>query len=340
MSFNSNHTFKSYMLFTLINMLHFYPPPSSSSSWFGVWIGLELNMMSFIPLITIKMNYYFSESALKYFLIQALGSTLLIMSSCMFMSFPQMSPPLLLTSLFLKLGSAPFHFWFPQVMSGLTWPQAIILSTLQKIAPMILISYLSTYPSLMQIISLSAILSAITGALGGLNTMQLRKMMAFSSINHMSWMLMSISISDTFWITYFLFYSAITSSIMILFYILQTFTLSDLMKSNQTNPIHSLIIPLNFLSLGGLPPFTGFIPKWMLIQFLINSKLFLPLIFLLSSALITLYFYLRITIFFFLLTNPTMIINMKLNMTYSFSMKLLLFFNLFMFLLPLMFLFF
>nr|BCD33833.1 NADH dehydrogenase subunit 2 [Geothelphusa grandiovata] len=310
----------------------------SSPSWFGIWIGLELNMLSFIPLISIKMNSYFSESALKYFLIQALGSTLFILSTCMLLSFPQMSPPLLLTSLFLKLGSAPFHFWFPQVMSGLIWPQAIILMTLQKIPPMILISYLSMNSGLIQIISLSAILSAIIGALGGLNTTQLRKIMAFSSINHMSWMLISISISEMFWTMYFIFYSIISSSIMILFNMLQTFTLSDLMKLNQTNSLHSLLIPFNLLSLGGLPPLAGFIPKWLLIQLLINNKFFFSLIFLLSSALITLYFYLRITIFFLMMNNPFMIIYSKLNSPYTLISNSFMFFNLFMLLLPFMFL--
>nr|YP_009459842.1 NADH dehydrogenase subunit 2 [Sinopotamon yaanense]AUT14014.1 NADH dehydrogenase subunit 2 [Sinopotamon yaanense] len=310
----------------------------SSSSWFGIWVGLELNMMSFIPLITIKMNSYFSESALKYFLIQALSSTMFIMASCMFLSFSQLSPLILLTSLFLKLGSAPFHFWFPHVMSGLTWPQAILLMTLQKIGPMILISYIVIYSSMMQVISLSAILSAIIGALGGLNTMHLQKLMAFSSINHMSWMLISITINDMFWITYFLFYSIISSSIMILFNMFQTFTLSDLMKFNQKNPINILLIPLNLLSLGGLPPFAGFIPKWMLIQLLINNKLFFTLIFLLSSTLVTLYFYLRLTIFFFLVINPTMILNKKLNVIPSLSGNIFLFFNLFTFSLPVLFL--
>nr|QUL60396.1 NADH dehydrogenase subunit 2 [Terrapotamon thungwa] len=310
----------------------------SASSWFTIWIGLELNMISFIPLISMKMNLYFAESALKYFLIQALGSILFIMSSCIFLTLPQMSYLLLLTSLLLKLGSAPLHFWFPQVVSGLSWPQAILLMTLQKITPMILISYLSFSPILMQVILLSAILSAVIGALGGLNTTQLRKMMTFSSINHMSWMLISILISDMFWMTYFLFYSLISSSIMILFNLFQTFTLSDLMKFSQSNPTLILLIPLNFLSLGGMPPFAGFIPKWMLIQLLIFNKMYFPLTFLLISTLITLYFYLRITIFFFLLINPTMINYMKLN-TPSFSnSNPLMFFNLFMFFLPIMFL--
>nr|YP_010029442.1 NADH dehydrogenase subunit 2 [Aparapotamon similium]QOU10857.1 NADH dehydrogenase subunit 2 [Aparapotamon similium] len=312
----------------------------SSTSWFNIWVGLELNMMSFIPLITIKMNSYFSESALKYFLIQALGSTLFIVASCLFFSFKSLSSTLILMSLFLKLGSAPFHFWFPQVMSGLTWPQTILLMTVQKIAPMILISYLLNSPTSFQIISLSAMLSALIGALGGLNSTYLRKIMAFSSINHMSWMLISLTISEMFWYAYFLFYSLISISIVTLFNMSQAFTLSDLMKYNQINLIFSLLIPLNLLSLGGLPPFTGFIPKWMLIQLLINNKLYFSLFIFLFSALITLYFYLRITIFFFLLFNSFSIMNMIPFSSFSnFISPLFLFFNLFMFLFPFMFIF-
>nr|YP_010572964.1 NADH dehydrogenase subunit 2 [Potamon fluviatile]UZH44822.1 NADH dehydrogenase subunit 2 [Potamon fluviatile] len=311
----------------------------SSSTWFGSWIGLELNMLSFIPLITIKMNFYFSESALKYFLIQALGSTLFISASCMYLTLTFISSPLILLSLLLKLGSAPFHFWFPQVMEGMAWPQAIMLMTIQKIAPMVLISYLLTYPMLTFITSLSAILSAMTGALGGFNTMSLRKLMAFSSINHLSWMLISITIADVFWMLYFIFYSILTLSVVILFSMFQAYTLSDLMKSNQINSSFNLFIPLNLLSLGGLPPLSGFIPKWMLIQLLINNKLFIPLFFLLVSALITLYFYLRIIMLFIILTNPIMSVNVKLNpmSSLSFFMSSFTLFNMFMLTLPLMF---
>nr|BCD33910.1 NADH dehydrogenase subunit 2 [Indochinamon kimboiense] len=326
-------------LFFFISLISGVLISISSPSWFSAWVGLELNMLSFIPLITIKMNSYLSESALKYFLIQALGSALFIMSSCMFLSFFQLSPSLLLASLLLKLGGAPFHFWFPQVMSGLTWFQVMILMTLQKIGPMVLISYLSIYENLIKIIYFSAILSAIAGALGGLNMMNLRKMMAFSSINHMSWMLMSIVISDMFWILYFFFYSAISLSIITLFNMFQSFTMSDLMKSSQiSSPTNSLLISLNLFSLGGLPPFTGFIPKWMLTQLLIDNNLLIPLIFLFSSALITLYFYLRASIFFIFSTKPSSI-NNKFNMPYHSLPSSLLFFNFLMLFLPFIFLF-
>nr|QGT77257.1 NADH dehydrogenase subunit 2 [Somanniathelphusa bawangensis] len=312
----------------------------SSSSWFGAWIGLELNMMSFIPLISLKMNQFFSESALKYFLIQALGSSLLIFASCLLFSLPLLSSPLLLSTLLLKLGSAPFHFWFPQIMEGLAWPQTILLMSIQKIAPMFLISSLMIYPTLIQMTIFSSILSALVGAFGGLNSLYLRKIMAFSSINHMSWMLISISISDNFWVIYFLFYTFISSSIVLMFNMFQAFSFSDLLKSEYMKFSFMIFFSTSLLSLGGLPPFTGFMPKWMLIQLLINHKLILPLMFLLLSALITLYFYLRILIPFILFMNPILNSYMKTSNSFysSFMINLLTFFNFIGLLTPFLFL--
>ncbi|KAG7168731.1 Cytochrome c oxidase subunit 1-like 14, partial [Homarus americanus] len=75
---------------------------------------LELNLLSFIPLIITKNNQYSSESALKYFLIQALGSAIIIFSASIILISPSVAPLCLALALLLKLGAAPFHFWFPQ----------------------------------------------------------------------------------------------------------------------------------------------------------------------------------------------------------------------------------
>nr|YP_009239908.1 NADH dehydrogenase subunit 2 [Grapsus tenuicrustatus]AMN14542.1 NADH dehydrogenase subunit 2 [Grapsus tenuicrustatus] len=283
----------------------------SSTSWFGAWIGLELNALSFIPLITLSMNPYYSESALKYFLIQALGSAMLIMSSFLFTSLLKLASIMLFLALLLKLGSAPFHFWFPQVMEGLGWPQAFLLMTIQKLAPMILLSYLIASSLVIKMTLLAAIISAMVGALGGLNVTYLRKIIAFSSINHMSWMLAALSIGDSFWLFYFLIYSLIVLSVTTTFHSLQTFTLSDLIQSDYSSPYNAALISMNFLSLAGLPPLTGFIPKWFTIQIMVNLNLFIPLFFLLASALITLYFYLRIIVSFLIMYNPSMSFNIK-----------------------------
>nr|YP_009525752.1 NADH dehydrogenase subunit 2 [Orithyia sinica]AXS67526.1 NADH dehydrogenase subunit 2 [Orithyia sinica] len=314
----------------------------SSSSWFGAWVGLELNLMSFIPIITMKMNMHLSEAALKYFLVQALGSTFIIMSSCLLISFSFIAPLLLLMGLLLKLGSAPFHFWFPQVMEGLMWPQAFTLLSIQKIAPMTLISYVLFTPIFTQILLLSAILSAMIGAIGGLNSMQLRKIMAFSSINHMSWMMVGLSINNSLWITYFSFYTIISGSVILFFFSNSSFNISSILSLNSNNPAYLLFLSLSLLSLGGLPPFTGFIPKWMMIQVMVMNNMFIPLVFLLLSTLITLYFYLRIITSCVLIMTPIMTMNTKITPSVSLSswLPMISFTNIIGLFVPLIFLFF
>lgn len=329
--------FPSSYLFFLSTLLIGSIISISSSSWFGGWVGLELNIISFIPLITLKINSYFSEAALKYFLIQALGSALFIYASCISISLIDFIYVFTLFALLLKLAAAPFHFWFPQVAEGLHWPQLFILSTIQKLAPIILISYLTVNGLLIKTITISAILSALIGAWGGLNLTSLRKIIAFSSINHISWILIAISIRDTLWLTYFIFYSIISLSVIMTFFNIQAFSLSIIIQSNQNTIFYTLIMSLNMLSLGGLPPLSGFVPKWIILQLIVNIKLFLPLFFLLMSALITLYFYLRISIPFILISNPTINFNIKITAPTPVSALLLILisFNFYGILLPL-----
>lgn len=313
----------------------------SSSSWFGAWIGLELNLISFIPLIINKINPYSAEASLKYFLIQALASTLIILSRCLIIYTSNLTYILILIALLLKLGAAPFHLWFPQVIEGLSWLQTIILITIQKLAPMFLISYLTDSSLTIQIIYISAILSAYIGALGGLNVIKLRKIIAFSSINHISWILIALTINDIIWIIYFSFYAIISTSVVFLLHSIQSTSISDLLNPNHSTLFPALTIPLSLLSLGGLPPFTGFLPKWLIIQTILTYNIYLPLFFLLSSALITLYFYLRILIPYIIILTPTFSFNLKIISfsSISYSMPIIAFLNIIGLFIPFLFLF-
>nr|AGA56179.1 NADH dehydrogenase subunit 2 [Polycheles typhlops] len=276
----------------------------SSTSWFSAWVGLELNLLAFIPLITSKNNLFYSESALSYFLIQALGSALLIFSASLLLMETPFYLFIMSLSLFLKMGAAPFHFWFPKIMEGLNWPQAFILMTVQKLAPMSLISYISFNFICSSLISLTIPLSAIIGALGGLNQTKLRSLMAFSSINHMAWMLSAILMNHTSWLLYFFFYSLMTFSIIVLFFHLKTFFFPQLLNLSSLPPLLKASLSTSLLSLGGLPPFSGFFPKWLLIQEMIFYKFYFFLFILLTSTLITLYFYLRMLYPLLTLSTP------------------------------------
>lgn len=190
----------------------------------------------------------------------------------------------------LKSGAAPFHFWFPNLIEGITWINALILITWQKIAPLILISYLNIRNFLL----VRVILSVIVGALGGLNQTSLRKLIAFSSINHLGWILRALIIRESIWLTYFIFYSFLSLVLTFIFNNFKLYHLNQLFSWFTNRKILKFTLFINFLSLGGLPPFLGFFPKWVLIQELTFYSQYFQLFILIISTLITLFFYLRI----------------------------------------------
>nr|YP_009727744.1 NADH dehydrogenase subunit 2 [Rhinoestrus usbekistanicus]QHX99782.1 NADH dehydrogenase subunit 2 [Rhinoestrus usbekistanicus] len=268
----------------------------SANSWLSAWMGLEINLLSFIPLMS-DSKLMSTEASLKYFLTQALASSILLFAMIMYLlnfnkiNSTYLSKMMISSALFLKSGIAPFHFWFPNVMEGLTWINALILMTWQKIAPMMLISYTIMKP----LIILSILMSSLIGALGGLNQISLRKLMAYSSINHMSWMLMALLNNNLLWMIYFIFYSFLSMTMIYMFNIFKTSHINQLFSLMIYSKSIKFLSLINLLSLGGLPPFLGFLPKWIIIQSSTNNNQLFILSFLIIMALITLFFYLRLS---------------------------------------------
>nr|UQJ73603.1 NADH dehydrogenase subunit 2 [Potthastia sp. 4XL] len=297
----------SYKLLFLMTLMIGTLISISSTSWLGVWMGLEINLLSFIPLMKNTNNILTSEASLKYFLTQALASSLLLFSIILFFSMSNLNNLMLMnytnlliaSSLLLKSGAAPFHFWFPSVMEGLSWNNGLILMTWQKIAPMMLISYCMNFNFFLFII-VSCILF---GSLGGLNQTSLRKLMAFSSINHIGWMMAGMLNSENLWMLYFLFYVFLSFSIVFMFNNLKIFNISQMFSFYSSSSIMKFLMFLCLLSLGGLPPFLGFLPKWLIIESLINLNLMTMLMIMVTFTLITLFFYLRICYAAFLLNH-------------------------------------
>nr|YP_010528110.1 NADH dehydrogenase subunit 2 [Rhyzodiastes puetzi]UXW64212.1 NADH dehydrogenase subunit 2 [Rhyzodiastes puetzi] len=271
----------------------------SSSNWMSAWMGLEINLLCFIPLMSQKNLSNNSEATMKYFLIQSMASSLLIFSILLNLLMLNINSTLytnnyllmiMNTSLMLKIGIAPFHFWFVEIIEKINWMNSTILLTWQKLAPMMLLSYTTKSMIFIMIICL---ITTFTGSIMGLNQTSLRKIMAFSSLNHLGWMLSTLLINKLLWMIYFFIYLVITITITMLFHFLKIFFL----KQMFTMPLNSFMIKfnlsLNFLSLGGLPPFLGFFPKWLVILKL-SSSFNTLLLFMIFMSLITLYFYLRI----------------------------------------------
>lgn len=197
---------------------------------------------------------------------------------------------LISSSILLKSGAAPFHFWFPNVIEGLNWQRNLILITWQKIAPLIILSYIISF----YLIIFTILISTLFRRLGGLNQTSLRKLISFSSINHLGWILRGILYRENLWLIYFFLYTILNFTIISIFDRLKLFNLNQTFKIFNSNIIIKLSIFINLLSLGGLPPFLGFLPKWLIIETIILSKQYRLIIIILFLTLITLYFYLRI----------------------------------------------
>nr|QOV03299.1 NADH dehydrogenase subunit 2 [Phaonia errans] len=314
----------------------------SANSWLSAWMGLEINLLSFIPLMS-DNKLMSTEASLKYFLIQALSSSILLFSVILLLLnhnsyLISIITMMIFFSLMMKSGSAPFHFWFLNVMEGLSWTNAFILMVWQKITPLMLISYIIFKP----LIIITVIFSTMIGAIGGLNQTSLRKLMAYSSINHLGWMLAAMYSSNSLWMVYFLFYTFLTFSMVFMFNSFKISYINQLFSLFFNNKNLKFMFYFNLLSLGGLPPFLGFFPKLMVIQLLTMNNQLMLLIFMVLMTLITLYFYIRLCYSAFMLNyyennwlifSSYKLLNFNLFMLYSFfsSMGLFLIFSLYLF---------
>nr|ALO77502.1 NADH deshydrogenase subunit 2 [Gloeosoma sp. GLO01] len=301
----------------------------SSISWLSMWMGLEINLMAFIPLLINFKSIYSAESALKYFISQTLGSLILLFSMILnmiifeYMIFSKSMILLINSALLLKMGAAPFHFWFPEIIEGLNWINILILLTWQKIAPMILLMY---NLKLINFISTIIISSIIISTISSFNQISIRKILVFSSINHIGWMLSAMIFNQSIWLIYLMIYSLMTFLMIFMFYKMNCYFFNHLFLIFSKNKIIQILFFLNFFSLGGLPPFIGFFPKWITSNELMNNNFFIIFI-LIFFNLIMLYIYIR------LMHNSILLKNYSIKNNFYSNNILLLISNLFFILL-------
>nr|YP_009026973.1 NADH dehydrogenase subunit 2 [Equus przewalskii]ADQ54715.1 NADH dehydrogenase subunit 2 [Equus caballus]ADQ54884.1 NADH dehydrogenase subunit 2 [Equus caballus]ADQ54936.1 NADH dehydrogenase subunit 2 [Equus caballus]ADQ55144.1 NADH dehydrogenase subunit 2 [Equus caballus]ADQ55157.1 NADH dehydrogenase subunit 2 [Equus caballus] len=275
-----------------------------SSHWLMIWIGFEMNLLAIIPVLMKKYNPRTMEASTKYFLTQATASMLLMMAIIINLMhsgqwtitkvFNPTASIIMTSALAMKLGLTPFHFWVPEVTQGISLTSGLILLTWQKLAPMSILYQIS--PSInLNILLTMAVLSILVGGWGGLNQTQLRKIMAYSSIAHMGWMTAVLVYNPTLTMLNMLIYIMMTLTMFMLFIHSSSTTTLSLSHTWNKTPLTTTLILITLLSMGGLPPLSGFMPKWMIIQELTkNSSIILPTL-MAIMALLNLYFYMRLT---------------------------------------------
>nr|QFR15926.1 NADH dehydrogenase subunit II [Anolis australis] len=276
----------------------------TSHHWLMAWIGLEINTLAIIPIISMQHNPRSTEAATKYFLTQAAASSLILFSSLTnawqtgTWDITQLSTTqsciLLTMALLMKLGLAPLHFWLPEVTQGSTMFSALIIMTWQKLAPMSLIYLTSNNLSTATLLTMG-LFSTIIGGWAGLNQTQTRKIMAYSSIAHLGWMASVASIMTNILIMNLIIYLLLTMAMFFSLIITKSKTIQDTSTTWTNSPYLVILMVLTLLSLGGLPPLTGFIPKWLILEQLTTQNLIPLAFFMAMAALLSLFFYLRLT---------------------------------------------
>nr|YP_007507000.1 NADH dehydrogenase subunit 2 [Leiothrix lutea]AFC65144.1 NADH dehydrogenase subunit 2 [Leiothrix lutea] len=275
----------------------------SSNHWITAWAGLEINTLAILPMISKSHHPRAIEAATKYFLTQATASTLVLFASMTNAwhtgqwDITQMTHPtscLILTSaIAMKLGLVPFHFWFPEVLQGSPLMTGLLLSTVMKFPPITL--FFMTSSSLNQtLLALMAVLSVAVGGWMGLNQTQIRKILAFSSISHLGWMTIIISYNPKLTLLNFYLYILMTTAVFLTLNSIKTLKLSTLMTTWTKTPALSAMLLLTMLSLAGLPPLTGFLPKWLIIQELTKQDMATMAVMISILSLLSLFFYLRL----------------------------------------------
>nr|ACL82532.1 NADH dehydrogenase subunit 2 [Zosterornis latistriatus] len=275
----------------------------SSNHWITAWAGLEINTLAILPLISKSHHPRSIEAATKYFLTQSAASALVLFSSMTNAwhtgqwDITQLTHPtssLILTSaIAMKLGLAPFHFWFPEVLQGSPLTTGLLLSTVMKLPPITLL--LMTSPSLNPtLLTCMAVLSTALGGWMGLNQTQTRKILAFSSISHLGWMAIIIAYNPKLTLLNFYLYALMTAAVFLTLNSIKALNLSTLMTTWTKTPPLSAMLLLTLLSLAGLPPLTGFLPKWLIIQELTKQDMIPAATTISLLSLLGLFFYLRL----------------------------------------------
>nr|AXP34550.1 NADH dehydrogenase subunit 2 [Myrmelastes rufifacies] len=276
---------------------------TSSNHWVMAWTGLEINTLAILPLISKSHHPRAIEATTKYFLVQATASALLLFSSMTNAWYTgqwditQLTHPtsclLLTTAISIKLGLVPFHFWFPEVLQGTSLTTGLLLATVLKFPPITL--FLLTSSSLNPtLLTLMAIASAALGGWAGLNQTQTRKILAFSSISHLGWMAIILVYNPKLTLIAFYIYCLMTVPIFLTLNTIKTLKLTTMSTAWTKIPPLTATLMLMLLSLAGLPPLTGFLPKWLIIQELTKQEMTPTATIIALLSLLGLFFYLRL----------------------------------------------
>jgi NADH-quinone oxidoreductase subunit N len=303
----------------------------SAQNLIGFYIGLELQNLSLYVLAAFNRDSArSSESGLKYFVLSALASGILLYGMSLIYGFtgsteyadiarvvaqPGQNIGLVfglvffLAGIVFKISAVPFHMWTPDVYEGAPTPVTAFLAMSPKVAAMSIIvrALLQAFPSAFhewqQVIVFVSILSMALGAVAAIGQTNIKRLMAYSSIGHMGYVLLGLAAGTSQGVEAVLIY--------LLIYLVTgagTFacilamrrdgemieTIDDLAGLARTQPKLAFAFAMLMLSLAGIPPLAGFFAKFYVFMAAIDAHLYTLAIIGVVTSVVGAYYYLRI----------------------------------------------
>ena len=321
---NENLYRYEYILFILFAILGSFVL-ISSDNFLTAFIGLELQSLSLYLMAAFNTkNLKSNEAGIKYFSLGALSSGFLLFGISMiyydtgsfymqnlnnFTTISEIGLSLVLISLFFKVSAAPFHIWTPDVYEGSPTISTLFFASLPKFASLIFLFrvyqelYISGIQSLNYIFQIVCAISLLVGVYGAITQKVIKRLLAFSSINHIGFMLLGIMsyqfMSEGTLFFYLIIYLITTFGIFAVLLNLRTvegeFTkISQLNGLRFTSNSKSISMLVFFFSLAGIPPFAGFFAKFFILSASITDGFFFLSIVAVLSSVIAAFYYLTI----------------------------------------------
>nr|YP_010501941.1 NADH dehydrogenase subunit 2 [Laemobothrion tinnunculi]UXC94707.1 NADH dehydrogenase subunit 2 [Laemobothrion tinnunculi]UXC94722.1 NADH dehydrogenase subunit 2 [Laemobothrion tinnunculi] len=298
----------------------------SSSTWWSMWVGMELTGFMFSCWLAFYETPKMKLKVFIYFIIQLISSSAFFMSNIM-MSHLNNSFMVYLNSysLMMKMGGFPFHTWMFSIIENLDYKKFFFLMTMMKLIPMAAMN-MTEFTQLFLLTSLGGMFLAPSSYQLG----SLRLILTYSSIIHISWMILALKQSKFLFLFYFSCYM-ILMFVIIKILILQFNKMSKLkeLMSIYLSPSTLMIWLISIYSMIGIPPFLMFYPKFWVINFLMESNQWIYSLIIIIMSFLPVYFYSK---FVFMVTlNTKMMMKhyfyKKVTMPFFFFFFLIFFFN-------------
>jgi len=293
------------------------------------YIGLELQSLALYVLASFKRDEIkSSEAGLKYFVLSALSSGLLLYGCSLIYgfsgstnfeiianSFNQFEYGLTLGIVFIlvglafKISAVPFHMWAPDVYEGSPTSVTLFFATIPKIAALTIfikflyIPFINMIDQWQMIILFLSIASMLFGAIAAIGQKNLKRLIAYSSIGHMGYALAGLVVGTNEGIEssiiYISIYMVMNLALFSCLFMLKRNNkyyenIDDLSGLSQNHPLLSIALLIILFSLAGIPPLAGFFAKFYIFKAVIEQSMFFLAIVGLLSTVIAAFYYLRI----------------------------------------------